>query len=275
MDRVRAGSLLLAALVGGGLAWGLLRTSTEARLERARQLSYDRRPRQAAAEFRSILAGLDPAGSESVRRARTEALSRLGDIRYLELGDAAGGAESYRELIAEAPASDEAWSAREKLAQIAQRRGDLGEAIVQWQGLAGSGRPGAADFGYEIARAHMQLGQHEQARTEAKALVDGGVRVEDALALIGTSFQLESRHEEAVAAFDELLRRSPGSEAAARAQYQIGQSRSALRDYEGAMAALVSSLADHPDPWRVQAEIARVRKHLAEEKRILGSVGSR
>lgn len=271
----RMSTLFLAAAVGGGLAWGFLQGSVDDRLEKARQLSYERRFDEAAATYRTLLSQIDADDGPAASKARREAQLRLGDIRYLDLGDIRGGAAVYRELVAESPDSEEAFDARQKLARIARRLGDVPEAIAQWQALAASGREGAERFSYKAAQAYSKLGNQEQARTEARALAEKFPEspwAARARFLIGSSHQLDGEWEPAIAAFEELERLHASTEWAARARYQIGQCQSALRDWEAAMESLLTALEVHPDPWRVQQDIARVRKHLAEHRKIMGNL---
>ncbi|WP_373046640.1 tetratricopeptide repeat protein [Vulgatibacter sp.] len=269
MERSRIGVFALAALAAGGLAWGVHYNSVGARLERASELVFERKYEEAVAAYRAIVAGLDP---DEDREGWVEAHARLGEITYLELSEPRRAAEIYRRLIATAPQAEESWTARERLAEIARGElDDVHDAIAQWEALARSGRPNADRFALKIARAYFSLGDYEQCRQEAQALAErspGGRWTADALFLLATAFQMENRHDEAVAAFEVVESRYPDTAVAARSRYQIGQSKASQRDWEGAQAALLAALETHPDPWRVQADLARVRKHLAELRKM-------
>src|SRR5690606_39961396 len=91
---------------------------------------------------------------------------------------------------------------------------------------------------------------------------------QDALFRPATSFHFEGRHEEPSAAFDRVEERWPDTEIAARARFQKGRARMALGDPDGALADYLAALKSHPDPERVQAEIARARRHVAELQRM-------
>jgi len=269
IDRFGYGALVAAALLGGGIGWAALRDAPSARLERAAELVFEQRHAEAATAYRALIDGLD---RDDDREAWVEAHARLAEVLWMGLGDPRGAAEVYRRLVAEAPQAEESWVARERLAELARNHfGDVHEAIAHWQALATSGRPGADRFAMLVARAYLRLQDWEQARREALALAQrspDGAETDDALYLVATAWQLEGKHDEAVAAFEEVERRWPGTEIAARARYQIGQSRASQRDWDAAQAALLEALETHPDPWRVQADLARVRKHLAEERKV-------
>ncbi|HWV37113.1 MAG TPA: tetratricopeptide repeat protein [Vulgatibacter sp.] len=250
-------------------------SSVNTRLERARQLSFAGKAQEAAAEYRVLLAYLDEEGdheSERTRAARVESLARYGDLTYLELRDYRSAAEAYRMLIAEEPAHEEAWAAREKLADLSKRfLSDPSEAIAQWQALAESGRPEGERFAYLAAKAYFEQQQYEQARKECAALAErapGSKWAADALFLLATAWQFEGENAQAVAAFEEVERRWPDSEIASRARFQIGEARLAMDDPEAALASYLEALKRHPDPQRVQAEILRARRRLAEAQRI-------
>lgn len=261
--------LSLAVLAGVGIGWAALGNSASARLERARTLAFEGRVVEAAAEYQGLLVTLDPSRR---REAWIEATVRLAELVHLELKDPQRALDLYRELVREFPDAEESWQARERIAWIALKHlHDRHEAISQWQELALSGRPDADKWALEVARAYFKLRDYEQVRRECAALAErspSGEHTGEALLLAATSLQLENRHEEAIAAFEEVAKRFPESEVEAQARYQIGLSLAALREWDGAMAALVASLENHPDPWRVQAEITRVRRHAAEARKI-------
>ena len=244
--------------------------SGDARLEHARDLTYEKRHADAADEYQALLEERGTREDEEALRQRALALARLGDLYWLELGDAKRAAETYRKLIAVAPASDEAWIARERLADLAQRHlRDLHEAIAQWQALAASGRPGAEKFGYEAAKGYFELHDYEQCRKEARALARNfpeGALADDASFLVATAYQFEGKFREAIEAFGEVRARWPDGELAARATFQIGQCQASLGEHEAALATYIEALKTHPDPLRIQPEVTRMRRLLAETK---------
>jgi len=263
----------LAILVASTLFFAACQSSVEVRLERARELSFAGQSKEAAAEYGALLTLLE--GAESNERndaAKVETLARLGDLRYLTLRDYRGAADAYRRLIREAPASEEAWAAREKLADLSRRFfDDLNEAIAQWQALAASGRPDADRFSYLVAKSYFELQDYEQSRKECNDLAarhPDSKWAADALFLLGTAWQFEGKHAESIPVFEEIEQRWPTSEFAPRARFQIGQSQLALEDPESALASYLEALKRHPDPQTVQAEIQRARRHLSEAVRL-------
>lgn len=244
----------------------------EKQLEEARELVFNRRAEEAIAAYRSILRHLEGQEGEEARKARIEALSRIGDLTYLEKRDVKGAAEVYRTLIEIAPAADEAYWAREKLAEIAHRHfKDLREAINQWQALASSGREGADRFAYKVAKGYFELRDYEQSRKECEAVAEAfpeSKAAQDALFLLAASLHFEGQFEEAIEAFERVENRWPGTEIATRARFQKGRARFSAGDPDGALADYLEALKTHPDPERVQAEIARARRQVAELERI-------
>lgn len=265
----------LVTIIGAlALALAGCQSSVANRLERARQLAFAGKAQEAAAEYRALHAFLDEEDGEDevMREARAESLARYGDLSYLELRDYRSAAEAYRTLIADLPSHEEAWAAREKLADLSKRfLSDPSEAIAQWQALAESGRPDSERFAYLAAKTYFEQQQYEQVRKECAALADrapGSKWAADALFLLATAWQFEGEHDQAVSAFEEVERRWPDSELAARARFQIGDARLAMDDPEAALASYLEALKRHPDPQRVQAEILRARRRLAEAQRI-------
>lgn len=263
----------LALLLGVTTLLSACQSSVEVRLERARQLNFAGQHKEAAAEYGALLTLLDGAEPTDLNRdARIESLARVGDLRYLELRDYRGAADAYRTLIREAPTSDEAWAAREKLADLSRRFfDDLNESIALWQALAASGRPDSDQFAYLAAKGYFELREYEQCRQECKQLAaraQGSKVAADALFLLATAWQFEGKNAEAIAAFEEVERRWPDSELSPRARFQIGQAQLAMDDPESALASYLEALKRHPDPQGVQAEILRARRRLSEAARI-------
>lgn len=244
----------------------------EERLDRARQFVFEKKAEEASAEYRSLLTLLEGDERPLAHEARIEALRRIGDLGYLELRDHRGAAEAYRRLIALAPERDEAWESRAKLADLSHRYlRDMEGAMAQWQALATSGRPEAERFHYRLAKAYFEKRDYEQCRSECRALAERAVdekTAQDALFLLATAYQFEGLYEEGVAAFDEIRKRWPETEIAARAAYHAGLALLAQDEADGAMSAFLDALRRHPDPQRVQAEISRARRKLAELDRI-------
>ncbi len=269
MDRFRLTAIALASMVGAGLAYLAYERAPSTRLDAARELVFERRVAEAAAAYEALTLSLDP---ESHRDAWVEAHVRLAELRHLEQDDPRGAAELYRRLLATAPDAEASWAAREHLAEIARHElDDRTTALEQWHALALSGRPNADRFAYRAARTHFTAGEYERAREVARALVErspAGRWTDDALLLVASSHELEHAYDDAVVALEEAETRFPGTDVAARARYRIGQVKAAQRDWEGAQAALLQALETHPDPWRVQADLARVQRHLAEARKI-------
>lgn len=262
----RAATLILGTLLLG------CQPGVESRLEEARELVFKQRTDEAIAAYHSVLFSLEGEEGEEAREARIEALSRIGDLTYLEKRDMKGAAEVYRSLIELAPTAEEAYWAREKLAEIAHRHfRDIPEAINQWQALASSGREGAARFAYLVAKAYFELRDYEQSRKECEALAEAfpeDKAARDALFLFAATHQFEGAYAEAIEAYERVESRWPDSEIATRALFEKGRARFSAGDPDAALADYLQALKSHPDPERVQAEIARARRHVAELERI-------
>lgn len=261
---------ILALVLGMGAAG--CTSGVESRLEEARSLLFRQETDKAADAYRALLFHLEGKDGEAARSARIEALSRIGDLTYLQKKDPRGAAESYRRLIELAPTSEEAFWAREKLAEIAHRHlDDPEEAIAHWQALAQSGRPESDRFAYLVAKAYFEKKDYEQSRRESEAVARTFPEsrwAQDALFLHATTWQFEGEHEKAIEAFEGVEARWPAGELAARARFQVGRCRMALEDADGALSDYLQALKRHPDPEAVQAEIARARRKVAEWERI-------
>lgn len=242
--------------------------AAEQRLERARDLAFEGRHEPAAEEYRLLLSELGDRRDAKSVRLRAQALLALADLAWLRLADPPGAAALYRKVITEAPTSEEGWLARERLGDVAELKlHDLQEAIVQWQALAASGRPGADGFAYKVARGYFELHDFLQCRKETEALTQNfptSLWVDDAIFLTATAFQFEGQHEQAIAAFERAIAAAREPALAARARFQTGQSLAALGRLQEALELHLAALTDHPDPQRVQPEIQRLRRLIAE-----------
>jgi tetratricopeptide (TPR) repeat protein len=188
------------------------------------------------------------------------------------MGDLRCAVDAYRRLIEGYPDAPETFQARVHLAEMLRdRMGDLPGAIAQFKALAIAypGRSGADDFQYQAVEGYFVLRDYAQARTEARALLDrfpDSPRAPQARFLQASSYEMEGRRAEAAAAFQELIDRAPASEAAPRARLALARLLEQGGDNVQALALLIASLKDDPEPKVLQAEIARLQNKMAADR---------
>lgn len=264
---MRRGGALLALALAACAAPG-------ARLDEANALRHAGRPADALARYKVLLAELGEGRlAPAEEEVRLRALHYAADVSYLELGDFQGAVAYYRRLIALAPRTPEAWTARAAIGDIFRDRlGDRIGAIAQWAELAGSGSPDAPAYQLKVAREYQELKNFEQARTEARILRERWPRspeADEAQLLTAQAWALERRTDEALRAFQAALERRPRPEVAALAQEGLahlyalqgpGERCGPLSCLDRAIEAYTEALAAHPNPDALRRNIEAVRR---------------
>jgi TolA-binding protein len=261
------GVLLLA--LGAGLGCP---TSAQSLMEKADRSESRRSFPEALAGYRNALRRLGDDEGAPARALRSRLLAHLADLCYLDMSDLHCAVDAYRRLIETYPDAPETFQARVHLAEMLRDRlGDLPGAIAQFKALATAypGRTGSDDFQYQAAEGYFFLRDYAQARTEARALLERfpeSSRAPQARFLQASSYEMEGRRSEAAAAFQELIERTPASEVAPRARLALARLLEQDGDDVQALALLITSLKDDPDPKLVQGEIARLQNRMAAAK---------
>jgi tetratricopeptide (TPR) repeat protein len=254
--RALAGLALLALLACSGAG---------RRLDEANAARHAGRPRDALAGYQEVLAELGDARlSEGDASLRLRALRYAADVCYLELAEFGQAISYYRRIVTLYPGTDDAWKARAATGDIYRERlGDRQAAIAQWAEIAASDSPEAPRYLLKVAREYLDLGNWEQARTEARALRDRFPTSElsdEAQLLTGQAWALEKRSDEAQRAFGALLDRRPRPDVAARALE--GQAHLAAQEgkLDRALELYAQALTAHPSPDTIRLAIDKVRQ---------------
>ena len=255
------GALLLVALLGLGC-----QEPAEGLLEEAQELLYLERYDEALRKVDAALIELAYGHTPKERALREESLALGGRLAHLFLGDPRRALLYYQRLVKEFPESPKTWEARQRLASIhLDELQDTRGAIAQWKGLvaAYTKREGVDAFQLQVAKGYLSIGDHDQARTEARLLLSrfpsSGHR-DEAQRLIGSSFQAQGRCEEAISAFQTLFQEADDPTLVGNARLEEGACLSKLGRDEEALEAYMKALKIHPDPQIVQLKIDR---HLA------------
>ncbi len=251
----------IAALAAASLA---ACSSPEHRLEEATALRRAGDPKGALRGYTALLADLGEGPLSGAPAAvRSKALRGAGDVSYLELGDYLGAISYYRRLISLHPGGKEAHEARGIIGDIYRDRlDDRLAAIAQYADVATSGSPLAPKFQLEVARGYLALGNHEQARTEARILREKWPTHEladEAQLLTGQAWALEKKDEEALGALRALVDRRPRPEILARALEGEAQIYAQAGRFDRALELYALALPSHPNPDAIRTNIESVR----------------
>lgn len=253
-------------MLGGVLLAGCSDTP-EKRLQRARDLSFEKRPHEAIREYVTAAELLERDDSVQAMLLRARALKGAADTYYLDLRDLPHAVEGYRLLIQRCPDSPEALEGRIALANILHvHYRDLRGAINELTAALDRNPPQGAELKYQVAKLYFELADYQQVDFEAQELAkkyETSSYADDALLLRAQALAMsEGKRTEAYRAFEDLVQRFPDSELAPHAQFEMGKLRLEAGDNERAIELWVESLERHPSPELVQASIARARSLL-------------
>jgi len=262
--RVGLATALLAAAAAGPAC-----RSPARRLEEANTLRHGGDPRGALQRYKAILADLgEEALSPDAAAIRWKALKGAGDVSYLELGDYTGAISYYRRIISLYPATPEAREARVAIGDIYRERfGDDLAAIAQYADVAASDAPEAPRYQLQVAETYLELKNYDQARTEARILMDRWPQhplAEDAQLLTAQSWVLEKRNEEALSAFQALVDRKPRNEILARALEGQAHLLAQASRFDRAIELYERALPIHPNPDAIRTNLAAVKDRRAK-----------
>ncbi len=264
---MRSPRLLTALALSATLFAGCSDTPAK-HLQRARDLTFEKRPHEAIREYIVAAEQLERDDSPTATLERARALKGAADVYYLEVRDFPRAVEGYRLLVQRCPESPEALDGRIALAEILHTQyRDLRGAITELTAALDRNPPQGAELKYQVAKLYFELGNYQQVDLEASELAkkyETSAYVDDALFLRAQALAMvEGRKPDAFRAFEELTARFPDSELSPHALYEMGKLKAELNEPEKAIELWVSALKSHPDPKLVQGSIARVRQQIA------------
>jgi tetratricopeptide (TPR) repeat protein len=239
--------------------------SAERRLEEANALRHAGDARGALEAYKAILADLgEGALSAGPAAVRVKALRFAADVSYLELGDYTGAISYYRRIVSLHPGGEEALEARAVIGDIYRDRfKDHLAAIAQYADVAASSSPRAPQYQLEVARGYLALGNHEQARTEARILRErwpDHALADEAQLLTAQAWALEKKEEEALGAFQALVQRGPSAELEARALEGQAHIHAQAGRFDRALELYARALPSHPNPDAIRTNLEAVRE---------------
>jgi tetratricopeptide (TPR) repeat protein len=240
----------------------------EKRLQRARDLTFEKRPHEAVREYVSAAEMLQSDESVGSSLLRARALKGAADIYYLELRDMPHAVEGYRLLIQRCPESPEALEGRIALANILHLYyRDLRGAIAELTAALERNPPQGAELKYQVAKLYFELANYQQVDVEARELAqkyETSSYADDALFLRAQAIaMMEGRRGDAFRAFEEVAQKFADSELAPHAQHEMGKLKLESGDSEKAIEIWVEALKRHPTPNVLQESIGRARAQMA------------
>jgi tetratricopeptide (TPR) repeat protein len=261
--RIERPALLVAALSLLGCGGG------GERLDGARELALAGHYRAALLETRALLFAMpDSRDDEATEHTRRGALKLAGDLCAVHLDDAGCAAQEYRKLVQRFPTSPEALEARERLGDLYARLDDNRDALEAWrdQVAAAPDRKGADEAELKIARALVDQGRLEEARTAVAELMSRWPEsplAPRARLIAASTYHLEGRAADAVLAYDKVANSYPRTAVEAEALFEKGNCLTEQGDDAHAVQAFTEALSRHESPELVQFAIERAQRRLS------------
>ncbi|WP_145266692.1 tetratricopeptide repeat protein [Tautonia plasticadhaerens] len=192
----------------------------------------------------------------------------------LHRGQSQRALEAFRAFLAEEPFRAESEAARRDLAElrmdvafqvgvVLRQQGRFAEAIEAFRGYLAQypDGPQSADAQREIlntqlvsAGEHLRRERHDEARDAWRRFVSENPldpRVPELLFQVGESFASQDRFDEAIASWETLIGKFPGTEPAGHAQFRIGEVLETERDQPGQAIERFERVA--VEPWQSRA----------------------
>lgn len=256
-----AWSLLLLGLLAG------CRESPARHMSKAQDAIYEGDPQRALREYRLALDEIDQMEGTEANVLRARALKGAADVYRIEQRDVRQAIAVYRELIQQCPEAPESLEAHIILAELLRNRfRDLRGAITELTAAIARNPPQSAELSYQVAKLYFEIGDYQQCELEAQkvaARFETSPYATEALFLRGQALaMMEGRRAAARRVLEELAQRSPESEAAPHALFELGKLAADDGENEKAIEVWVRALERHPDPAVIQSSIARLRNRI-------------
>jgi tetratricopeptide (TPR) repeat protein len=260
--------LLLAGLFG---VPACLQDEMEDRFSKGFDLLYENRYEDAENHFLVIAREMARSAEPEATLAQARALYHVGRIDHLYLDQPHRAVGRLREALKLAPDAPFAFDARQEIGLIFQNRlMDYRTAALEFERLVSEfpDRKGIELYQYRVAQCYFLLREFDQARTEARLLLQKwpkGEFTDEARLLIANSYYFEGRLQEAATAHKELLETNPETAIRARSLFELGMCYQDLGDRIQAEKVYLEALKDHPRPDLVQMQLSQLRTRIVEE----------
>ncbi len=232
---------------------------------------YDGRYEDAESHFLSLARDLGQSQAPADRLRRAMVLYQAGRIEHLYLGQPRRAVARLREALKLDPAGSFSFDAHREIAFIFyDRLRDYRTAALEFERLvhAFPKREGIEEFQYRIAQSNFMIREFNQARTEARLLLENhrsGPIATEAMLLVANSYYVEGRYQQASEAHLRLLDLHPEVEIESRSLFELGMCFQEMGDHRQAEKYYLIALKKHPRPDLVKIQLESLQSQAMQE----------
>ena len=261
----------LAGLIGVFGVIACMQEGLKDRFSKGFDLLYENRYEDAENHFLVIAREMGRSREPEATLLQAKALYHVGRIDHLYLDQPRRAVGRLREALKLAPEAPFAFAARLEIGLIFQNRlMDYRTAALEFERLVSEfpDRKDIDHYQYRVAQSYFLLREFDQARTEARLLLQKwpkGEFTDEARLLIANAFYFEGRLQEAASAHKELLDSKPKTAIRAHSLFELGMCYQDLGDRIKAEKVFLDALKEHPRPDLVQMQLSQLRTRIVEE----------
>lgn len=240
--------------------------------KRGMEMLYNGNYDDAESHFLLLASKLKKNGRSEERIWRAKSLYEAGKIEHLYLDQPRRAVARLREAVKIYPEAAFSLKAQKEIAFIFyDRLRDYRTAALEFERLVNAfpDEEGIWKFQYRIAQSYFMIREFDQARAEARLLLEkhGKGRIAaEAMLLVANSYYIQGRYREAAEAHKKLLQLRPSYQIKARSLFEMGMCYQELGDYAQAEKSYLAALKKHPRPDLVKIQLKSLQKQMLEEE---------
>jgi tetratricopeptide (TPR) repeat protein len=265
------GRALALVLVAVSVMVSCLSSSVEDRFNKGMELLFDGRYEDAESHFLTMARQLGREENTTAKTWRAKVLFHAGRIEHLYLNQPRRAVARLREALKLDRDAPFAFDALEEIAFIFyDNLRDYRTAALEFERLVSAfpKKAGIEKYQYRIAQCYFMLREFNQARTEARLLVENfkdSPHMASAMLLVANSFYVEGRYQEAADAHQQLLEIRPDIEIESRSRFELGMCYQELGEHSRAEMSYLAALKRHPRPDLVKAQLDSLQHQMRQE----------
>ena len=243
----------------------------QGQMTRGMEMIYEGAYQDAEIYFLALARRLSRRDDPQALSWRARALYQAGKVEHLYLGEPRRAVARLREALKLGIEGNLAFQVQLEIANIFyDRLRDYRNASLEFERLINqfSDQQDTGPYRYRIAQCYFTLRQFDQARAEARLLVESHKDTRlaaEGMLLLANSYYVEGRYREAAEAHAKLQLMHPSDDIASRSLYEQGLCYQQLGALPRAERAFLAALPHHPRPDIVQISLSQVREQMRKE----------